>query len=294
MGVRRAISAVLLAVPLLCSCGGHPRIIPGTVLTDIYAEMLLADQWLADHSEARKASDTTLFYDPIFRRYGYTYEDYDATVRRYLEDPEKFAKVFKNASMKLKDERDRYRRKVEQLDDVREFNASIKGYSAKDFRKDTLMLRSLYKDSLLRAYAMARDSLRLDSLKSAGLESEGLESEGLKPDSLSSELLRLDTLSAEPLRPDVLKRDAPRPDIRRPEVLKRGTTGPDIRRPDAPKQDSSEPGIRRPDALKRDSSGPDILKVDSLKPEPRRPSEKTTGVKRQILNKDEIHREIRV
>ncbi|MCH5172651.1 MAG: DUF4296 domain-containing protein [Bacteroidales bacterium] len=274
MGARRAISAVLLAVPLLCSCGGHPRIIPGTVLTDIYAEMLLADQWLADHSEARKASDTTLFYDPIFRRYGYTYEDYDATVRRYLEDPEKFAKVFKNASMKLKDERDRYRRKVEQLDDVREFNASIKGYSAKDFRKDTLMLRSLYKDSLLRAYAMARDSLRLDSLKSAGLESEGL-----KPDSLSSELLRLDTLSAEPLRPDVLKRDAPRPDIRRP---------------DAPKQDSSEPGSRRPDALKRDSSGPDILKVDSLKPEPRRPSEKTTGVKRQILNKDEIHREIRV
>lgn len=274
MGVRRAISAVLLAVPLLCSCGGHPRIIPGTVLTDIYAEMLLADQWLADHSEARKASDTTLFYDPIFRRYGYTYEDYDATVRRYLEDPEKFAKVFKNASMKLKDERDRYRRKVEQLDDVREFNASIKGYSAKDFRKDTLMLRSLYKDSLLRAYAMARDSLRLDSLKSAGLESEGL-----KSDSLSSEFLRLDTLSAEPLRPDVLKRDAPRPDIRRPEVLKRGTT---------------EPGIRRPDALKRDSSGPDMLKVDSLKPEPRRPSEKTTGVKRQILNKDEIHREIRV
>ena len=289
MGVRRAISAVLLAVPLLCSCGGHPRIIPGTVLTDIYAEMLLADQWLADHSEARKASDTTLFYDPIFRRYGYTYEDYDATVRRYLEDPEKFAKVFKNASMKLKDERDRYRRKVEQLDDVREFNASIKGYSAKDFRKDTLMLRSLYKDSLLRAYAMARDSLRLDSLKSAGLESEGL-----NPDSLSSELLRLDTLSAEPLRPDVLKRDAPRPDIRRPEVLKRGTTEPGIRRPDAPKQDSSEPGIRRPDALKRDSSGPDMLKVDSLKPEPRRPSEKTTGVKRQILNKDEIHREIRV
>ena len=289
MGVRRAISAVLLAVPLLCSCGGHPRIIPGTVLTDIYAEMLLADQWLADHSEARKASDTTLFYDPIFRRYGYTYEDYDATVRRYLEDPEKFAKVFKNASMKLKDERDRYRRKVEQLDDVREFNASIKGYSAKDFRKDTLMLRSLYKDSLLRADAMVRDSLRLDSLKSAGLESEGL-----KPDSLRSELLRLDTLSAEPLRLDVLKRDAPRPDIRRPEVLKRGTTGPDRRRPDAPKQDSSEPDIRRPDALKRDSSGPDILKVDSLKPEPRRPSEKTTGVKRQILNKDEIHREIRV
>ena len=274
MGVRRAISAVLLAVPLLCSCGGRPRIIPGTVLTDIYAEMLLADQWLADHSEARKASDTTLFYDPIFRRYGYTYEDYDATVHRYLEDPEKFAKVFKNASMKLKDERDRYRRKVEQLDDVREFNASIKGYSAKDFRKDTLMFRSLYKDSLLRAYAMARDSLRLDSLKSAGLESEGL-----KPDSLSSELLRLDTLSAEPLRSDVLKRDAPRPDIRRPDALKR---------------DSSEPDIRRPDALKRDSSGPDILKVDSLKPEPRRPSEKTTGVKRQILNKDEIHREIRV
>ena len=90
-------TAVLLGL-LLFSCSGRPRIIPRATLTDIYADMFLADQWLRDNSSERQRADTSLFYDPIFARYGYTFEDYDATVRKYMEDPEKFSKIFRDAA----------------------------------------------------------------------------------------------------------------------------------------------------------------------------------------------------
>ena len=171
---------------LFASCAGRPRVIPRRVLTDIYAEMFLADQWLNDHKGERTRADTMLFYDPIFKRYGYSFEDYDASVRHYLKDPEKFSKVFRDASNKLKDKRDFYRRKVERMEKIREFNASIKGYSRKDFKADTIIWRSAYKDSLKQAFAdsLLRDSLIRDSLRLDSLRRDSIRIDSLRRDSL--------------------------------------------------------------------------------------------------------------
>lgn len=188
MRVRRGILGVLVLAVLLSSCSGRQRIIPRATLTDIYAEMMLADQWLSDHSEARTTADTTLFYDPIFKRYGYTFEDYDASVRHYLKDPEKFAKIFKNASLKLKNGRDEFRKKVERLEMINEFNASIKGYSASDFAKDTLIWRSHYKDSIRHADSLMKDSLYRDSLIRDSLLRDSLRLDSLRLDSLHKDL----------------------------------------------------------------------------------------------------------
>ena len=183
----RHILLLLVLAGLFASCAGRPRVIPRRVLTDIYAEMFLADQWLNDHKTERSRADTMLFYDPIFKRYGYTFEDYDASVRHYLKDPEKFSKVFRDAANKLKDKRDVFRRKVEQLERVKEFNASIKGYSVKNFRADTIIWRSAYKDSLKQAFAdsvrrdsLIRDSLRLDSLRRDSIRIDSLRRDSLK------------------------------------------------------------------------------------------------------------------
>ncbi|MCR5326418.1 MAG: DUF4296 domain-containing protein [Bacteroidales bacterium] len=183
----RHILLLLVLAGLFASCASRPHIIPRRVLTDIYAEMFLADQWLNDHKTERSRADTMLFYDPIFRRYGYTFEDYDASVRHYLKDPEKFSKVFRDAANKLKDKRDVFRRKVEQLDRVKEFNASIKGYSVKNFKADTIIWRSAYKDSLKQAFAdsvrrdsLIRDSLRLDSLRRDSIRIDSLRRDSLK------------------------------------------------------------------------------------------------------------------
>ena len=192
-GIRHMLPVLLLAC-LLASCSGRPRIIPRSVMTDIYADMFLADQWLSDHPSERVSADTMLFYDPILQRYGYTFEDYDASVRYYLKDPEKFSRVFRDAAIKLKDGRDKYRRKNEHLQSIRDFNASIKGYSVKDFDKDTLLWKSAYKDSLLRD-SLLRDSLLRDSLRL---------------DSLRLDSLRLDSLRQDSILRVSRRRDAPR------------------------------------------------------------------------------------
>ena len=193
--LRHIVLAVLLTL-LLVSCVGRPRIIPRGTLTDIYAEMLLADQWLADHSSERRKLDTMLFYDPIFSRYGYTFEDYDASVRHYLKDPEKFSRVFRDATAKLKKRRAYYQKKVDEIRDIREFNAAIKGFQDKRFERDTVLWRTKYKDSLVRAKVI-RDSIIRDSIIR----------DSLVRDSLIRDSLRLDSLRHRTGKKDVIRRN---------------------------------------------------------------------------------------
>lgn len=196
----RHLLAGLAAVLLLLSCSGKARIIPRGVLTNIYAEMFLADQWLEDHPAERSRVDTMLFYDPIFKRYGYDFDDYDRSVRHYLQDPEQFAKIFRDAGTKLKSRREAYHKQLERLEFIRDFNANIKGYRTKDFKEDTLLWRSPYKDSM-RIAALRRDSLFRDSLFRDSLYRDSLRLDSLRLDSLENvRKLRVRNRGPRPLR----------------------------------------------------------------------------------------------
>lgn len=146
------------------SCSDRGRVIPASKLSDIYAEMFLADQWLTSHYSERRIADTSLFYEPIFKKYGYTLKDYDASVRHYIEKPDDYAKILKTASLKL-DDKAKYLRKV---DDYYSNRKVIDSYQEKSFdlktfiSEDTMMLWH-YSDSLF-----VRDSVKTeipDSLK---------------------------------------------------------------------------------------------------------------------------------
>lgn len=187
MRACRHILRLVLLMALVSSCSGRPRIIPPNTLASIYADMFLADQWLSDHSSESKRADTSLFYDPVFSRYGYTFEDYDASVKHYLKDPERFAKIFKKASEKLTAGRDLYRRKLEALELARELEASLKGFTAKNFDADTLLWRTPLKDSLLRDL-FVRDSLIRDSLIRDSLVRDSLVRDSLARDSVAREV----------------------------------------------------------------------------------------------------------
>ena len=193
--VCHIVAAVLLGL-LLFSCSGRPRIIPRATLTDIYADMFLADQWLRDNSSERQRADTSLFYDPIFARYGYTFEDYDATVRKYMEDPEKFSKIFRDAAEKLRKGRDKYDKKLQDLKRIKEFNEAFKNYSSTDFDSDTLLWSPPAADTLvldsLTLDSLRRDSLRLDSLR---VDSLRLDSIARSKDLVMRDSLRRDSLS---------------------------------------------------------------------------------------------------
>ena len=93
---------VLLAV---AACQG-PRVIPKDTLTDIYTDMFIADQMVREENIPRARMDTMLLYEAVFEKYGYDTDDYLHSVRHYLKDPERFAKVFENVAKRLQDEVD--------------------------------------------------------------------------------------------------------------------------------------------------------------------------------------------
>ena len=86
---------------LLAGCGGK-KVIPADKLADIYADMFLADQWLRDHPDSRELADSTLFYDPIFERYGYSFEDFDHSMQYYTSVPDEFSEITTQVSEKLR------------------------------------------------------------------------------------------------------------------------------------------------------------------------------------------------
>ena len=129
--------AALLAV--LCGCGRRARVIPAEKLTRIYHDMFLADQWIRDNPEARKVADTTLFFDPIFRRYGYDFEDYDRTVHYYLDHPEKYSKILTRASDRLRKEGEGLQLEADALTAREvELNKFRRAFQEKDFSTDSL------------------------------------------------------------------------------------------------------------------------------------------------------------
>ena len=96
---------IVLVLLAAAACRG-PRVIPKDTLTDIYTEMFIADQKVREMNIPRAQMDTMLLYEAVFEKYGYDTDDYLYSVRHYLKDPERFAKVFENAAKRLQGEVD--------------------------------------------------------------------------------------------------------------------------------------------------------------------------------------------
>ena len=140
MRLRWAHIVVLAAVlAILCGCGRRSRVIPAEKFARVYHDMFLADQWLRDNPDARRVADTTLFFDPIFRRYGYTFEDYDRSVHYYLDRPEQYSKILDRVSERLRKEGERLQKEADVLT-AREVELSRfrRGFVPLDFSTDSL------------------------------------------------------------------------------------------------------------------------------------------------------------
>lgn len=83
---------------LLASCKEEDKVIPRDKLARIYAEMLMTDQWIAETPNVRRIADTSLVYDPILEKYGYDSDDYRKSMDHYMDDPERFEKVFRKTN----------------------------------------------------------------------------------------------------------------------------------------------------------------------------------------------------
>lgn len=97
--LQHILAVLLISVAVFSSCSKQEeKIIPRKKMSRIYAEMLVLDQWINLSQQTRKMTDTTLVYEPILEKYGYTSEDYRRSVYKYLDDPERYARILRSTS----------------------------------------------------------------------------------------------------------------------------------------------------------------------------------------------------
>ena len=164
-----AILALVICTCLLPSCR-RVKIMSMRDMSDIYAEMFLADQWLNDNPGLKRTADTTKFYESIFRKFGYSFEDYDASVNYYLDKPEKYRKIVERAQSRLRSTQkslESFEKAVERQNQILAGLGALHlpVFSADSVKVDTLMVWAPWRDTLSFRDSILRDSLsRKDSV----------------------------------------------------------------------------------------------------------------------------------
>ena len=123
--IRHIVPIVLLAVTLV-SCG--KRVISRADMAEIYAEILLTDQWITSNPGQRHRADTSLVYAPILEKYGYTKEDYVRSVDKYMDDPERFSRILRTTGEILDERLKDLQLKKEELQKIEEFRKYLEQF----------------------------------------------------------------------------------------------------------------------------------------------------------------------
>lgn len=122
MKIVRHISAILALSLFLISCSkdkDEGKVIPRSKLAEIYAEMLMTDQWITGTPGIRQIADTSLVYEPILEKYGYTSADYRKSVDKYMDDPERFSRILRTTGELLDKRLTSLKKRKEELDHIR-------------------------------------------------------------------------------------------------------------------------------------------------------------------------------
>ncbi len=94
-----ALTAILT---LSVSCHrDEAEVIPRKKMARIYAEMLVTDQWINSTPGVRLIADTSWVYEPILEKYGYDSDDYRKSIDKYMDDPERFARILRSSGEML-------------------------------------------------------------------------------------------------------------------------------------------------------------------------------------------------
>ena len=194
---------IVLVLVAVAACQ-NPRIIPKDTLTDIYEDMFLADQLVRERNLPQPQMDTLLVYEAVFNKYGYNTDDYLNSVRYYLKDPERFAKVFDEVNRRLE-------AKVKDLDRLIEFRQRLDERRAETYPLLDSILTPFSKEAVFVGLArVERDSsaypawFRLTAVQEDTLmmpvdSVEARKERKARRDSLKNDLP--EKLTAEPMKP---------------------------------------------------------------------------------------------
>lgn len=117
----------------LSSCHREGKVIPRGKLSKIYAEMFVADQMIQQDPTLRRMADTSWVYEPIFRKYGYTSEDYRASMEYYIQDPDRYARILRESGVILEDGLKKLKKEKEKQESLMRIREEIS-----DFRPERI------------------------------------------------------------------------------------------------------------------------------------------------------------
>jgi hypothetical protein len=167
--LRHILILLVMAMILAPSCRREgPRMIPRSKLAKIYAEMFVTDQWVQSKPGLRTIADTSLVYEPILQKYGYDSEDYQYSIDRYMDDPERFSRILRTTAEILDKEIGALRKLQEQVKLEEEKRRSATVYEFEMFQSlDELISPDGLKewpdslvvvwDTLINAYRITRE-----------------------------------------------------------------------------------------------------------------------------------------
>lgn len=146
--------SLIAAATLAQSCRNRD-IIPADTLSDIYYDIYMTDQAVRSNVLFRRMTDTLLIYEPIFRKYGYTTDDYNRSIDFYLLKPEKLEDILEETKLKL-DRRESQLKQILEAEGKRSGKWTILD-SLEIFTADGISSNRLYKN--LRIMLFKPDSL---------------------------------------------------------------------------------------------------------------------------------------
>ncbi len=100
------IPAIMVTL-MLFSCRGNESVIPQKAMVQIVKEMYLADQYIEHQPVLRAQLDTAQLYEGILNRYGYSFVDYQESVKYYLIEGDALKKIHIKARDELSAEKKR-------------------------------------------------------------------------------------------------------------------------------------------------------------------------------------------
>lgn len=143
MGIRvRNILVIVIILCGLCSCRRDGKVIPRRTMTKIYADMAMTDAILQNRTyDVRRVADTSLVYEAIFRKYGYTAEDYLASQKVYINDAGRYVRMVKKAVLQLEADKKELVAEQKRLKELKERAAGVKRHAPnRVYLMDTLDL----------------------------------------------------------------------------------------------------------------------------------------------------------
>lgn len=134
-------------VMMAVACGSKQgKVIPRGRFAQLYASLFEADAWLEYHSSSRFQADTTNFYYPILKSYGYTVEDYRRSLDYYLGDLNRFQKIIEESTQILQKKVDELQAVVDSDNRIQEYIRTGKSAVRKQVMFDTLIAKAGFTD----------------------------------------------------------------------------------------------------------------------------------------------------